>query len=279
MGLRINTNTAALNTQYHLQNNNKSVSRSFEKLASGSRINKAADDAAGLSLSEKMRANIRGLKQADRNAQDAVSFTQVAEGSLSQIANILIRLRELGIQASSDTVNDRDRNILGLEYDQMLQEVDRIVGITEYNGTKLLSGVGNKIDFQVNTKNSDIVDRISFDPAQADMSTTSLGINGASVADKISAQESLAKIDSAIASVSDVRASFGAIQSRLISVSENISNSVENISAANSRIKDTDIAEESTELAKKNMMLQAGTSILAQANQQTGQALSLLTKG
>jgi len=279
MGLRINTNTASLNTQYQLQNSHKSISRSMERLSSGSRINRSADDAAGLAISEKMRANIRGLKQADRNAQDGISFTQVAEGSLSQIANILVRLRELSIQAASDTVTDKDRKIISLEYNQMLQEIDRVAGMTEYNGTKLLSGIGDKIDFQINTKNSDDMDRVSFDPGRADMSTIALGINGIGADDKVSAQQSLEMLDGAISNVSELRASFGSIQSRLISATENIMSNLENISAANSRIKDTDIAEESTELAKKNMMLQAGTSILAQANQQPGQALSLLTKG
>lgn len=279
MGLRINTNTAALNAQFQLRNTNKGVAKAMEKLSSGSRINKSADDSAGLAISENMRASIRGLKQADRNAQDGVSLTQVAEGGLNEIAGILLRLRELGIQASSDTVSDSQRTLIGSEYNQMLSEIDRIASATEYNGTKLLLGVGNKIDFQINTKNSDLVDRISFDPAQADMTTTSLGVEQTSVNDKISAQESLNRIDQAISSVSDLRATFGSIQSRLNTATENIMSNLEGLSAANSRIKDTDIAEESSEMAKKNMMLQAGTSVLAQANQQPGQALSLLTKG
>lgn len=279
MGLRINSNTAALNTQYQLRNNNKSIGQSMEKLSSGYRISKSADDAAGLAISENMRANIRGLKQSDRNAQDGVSLTQVAEGGLNQIANILLRLRELSIQSASDTVSDSDRGLISLEYNQMLQEVDRLANSTEYNGTKLLAGVGNKIDFQINTKNSDQVDRISFDPAQADMSTTSLGIEHSGVSSKPLAQDTLDMIDHAIGNVSELRATFGSVQSRLITATENILSNIENLSAANSRIKDTDIAEESSELAKKNLMLTAGTSILAQANQQPGQALSLLTRG
>lgn len=279
MGLRINTNTAGLNAQYQLRNNQKGVASAMERLSSGSKVNRSADDAAGLSISENMRANIRALKQADRNAQDGVSLTQVAEGSLSQIADILVRLRELSLQAASDTVADPQRVLISREYNQMLEEIDRIASATEYNGTKLLLGVGDKIDFQINTKNSDAVDRISFDPAQADMTTTSLGIEHSVVTDKVGAQQSLAMLDGAINSVSELRATFGSIQARLNTTTENIINSLESLSAANSRIRDADIAEESSELAKKNMMLQAGTSILAQANQQPGQALSLLQKG
>lgn len=279
MGLRINTNTAALNAQYQLRNNSKGVSNAMEKLSSGSRINKAGDDAAGLAMSETMRANMRGLKQADRNAQDGISLTQVAEGGLSQVANILVRLRELCIQSASDTISDRDRVLVQREYNQMLEEIDRIASSTEYNGTKLLAGIGKTLDFQINTRNSDLVDRISFDPSQSDVGTISLGIDQSSVVDKASAQDSLAMLDQAIGSVSDLRSTFGSIQSRLIAATENIITSLESLSSANSRIRDADIAHESSELAKKNVMLQAGTSILAQANQQPGQALSLLSRG
>lgn len=279
MGLRVNTNAAALNTQYQLRNNSAGISRAMEKLSSGYRINKSSDDAAGVAISEAMRANIRGLKQSDRNIQDAISFTQVADGSLSQISNILIRLRELSLQAASDTVSDKERHLIDREFTQILAEVDRMAQSTEYNGTKVLAGVGDRLDFQINTKNSPEIDRISFDPAEADVTTMSLGINKISAADKYSAQQSLEMIDQAITNVSDLRANFGSMQSRLAMATENIISNLENISVANSRIKDTDIAEESSELAKKNLMLQAGTSILAQANQQPGQALSLLMKG
>ncbi len=279
MGLRINTNTAALNTQFHLRNSNKDISRSMERMSSGSRVNRSSDDAAGLAVSEKIRADIRGLKQVDRNAQDGISLTQVAEGSLSQISGMLIRLRELGVQAASDTINDENRRLLGREYSQILEEIDRIANATEFNGTKLLNGSGKTMDFQINTRNQPTVDRITFDPAQADMGIVSLGINESSVNDKESAQVSLDMIDQAMTSVSDVRAVLGSIQSRLNTTTENIHNNLESLSVANSRIKDTDIAEESSVMAKNNMMLQAGTSILAQANQQPGQALALLTRG
>lgn len=279
MGLRINTNTAALHTQFQLRNNNKSIATTMERLSSGSKINRSADDTAGLANSENTRANIRGLKQSERNAQDGISFTQIAEGGLNQISNILLRLRDMSVQSASDTVSDANRELIALEYNHLLAEVDRLANSTEYNGTKLLSGIGKKIDFQINTKNSDQADRISFDPAQADVSTTSLGIEHSGVETKIIAQKSLDMIDGAISNISELRALFGSIQGRLSTASENIVTNIENLSASNSRIKDTDVAEESSELARKNLMLQAGTSILAQANQQPGQALSLLNKG
>lgn len=279
MGLRINTNTAALNAQYQLRANSRNTATAMERLSSGHRINKSADDAAGLAASEMMRANMRGLQQVDRNAQDGISLTQIAEGSLNQISNILSRLRELSLQASSDTVSDKDRKLIGSEYSQMLQEIDRIAITTEYNGNKLLTGESGKIDFQINTRNSPNVDRITFDSSEADVRTPALGISMISVEDKLLAQDSIARIDRALTAISGLRATFGSIQTRLTTTSENMMSNLENIAAAHSRIKDTDIAEESSVLAKNNLMLQSGTAILAQANQQPGQALALLTKG
>ena len=279
MGLRVNTNTAALNSQFHLRNTQSSVQKAMARLSSGSRINSSSDDAAGLALSERMRADLRGLKQVDRNAQDGISLTQIAEGSLSQISNMLIRMRELGVQAASDTINDDNRGLVNLEYQQIKEEVERIASATEFNGTKLLNGSGSTMDFQINTRNVPTVDRISFDPAMADVGIESLGLASSTVEDKLGAQDSLAELDQAMSRVSELRASFGSIQSRLNTTTENIKNNLESLSAANSRIKDADIAEESTEMTKQNMMLQAGTAILAQANQQPGQALALLNKG
>ena len=279
MGLRISTNTTSLRAQQSLGQTKALLDKTFEKLSSGSRINRASDDASGLALSETFKSNMRGLKQANRNAQDGISLLQVAEGGLSEVGNILIRMRELGIQAASDTVGDRERKMVSLEYNQLKTEIDRIAATTEFNGTPLLSGTGDLINFQINTKNSDLGDRISFDSAKSDTRTESLGVQNTDVIDKESAQASLAAIDSALSQVSDVRADFGSIQSRLNSTVQNLNTSVENIAASNSRIRDADVAEESSELAKKNIMLQAGTSVLVQANQQPGLALSLLNKG
>lgn len=278
MGLRINTNTASLNAQRVLWGTKLGLDKSMEKLASGFRINRAGDDAAGLAISENLKAQIRGIKQAQRNAQDGISLVQVAEGAMNEVSSIMIRLRELAVQAASDTVGPVERQFLNVEYDQLISEVDRISEGTEFNGTQLLAGTGSILDFQVGTRNNPQIDRISFDASKADASSAALGVNLTSVADKASAQNSLAAIDQAIVSVSGMRADFGALQNRLQSTISNLQISSENLSAANSRIRDVDIAEETSELTSKNILLQAGTSVLAQANQQSNVALGLLTK-
>jgi flagellin len=278
MGLRINTNVASLNAQRNLMGTKWGLDKSLEKLSSGFRINRAGDDAAGLAISENLKAQIRGLKQASRNAQDGVSLVQVAEGGLNEISSIMIRLRELAVQAASDTIGPVERQFLNVEYDQLVSEVDRIADGTEFNGTPLLSGTGSILDFQVGTRNDPHLDRLSFDASKADANSAALGINLTSVADKASAQNSLAAIDSAIVSVSAMRADFGAVQNRLQSTIGNLAVSTENLSAANSRIRDVDIAEETAEMTKNNILLQAGTSVLAQANQSSNTALQLLNK-
>jgi flagellin len=278
MGLRINTNTASLNAQRNLMGTKLGLDKNLERLSSGFRINRAGDDAAGLAISENLKAQIRGLKQASRNAQDGVSLVQVAEGSLNEISQILIRLRELSVQAASDTIGPVERQFLNVEYDQLVSEVDRIADGTEFNGTGLLSGTGSILDFQVGTRNDPNIDRLSFDASKADANAAALGVNLTSVADKASAQNSLSAIDQAIVSVSAMRADFGAIQNRLQSTISNLAVSVENMAAANSRIRDVDVAEETAELTRNNILLNAGTSVLAQANQNAQTALSLLNK-
>jgi flagellin len=278
MGLRINTNIASINAQRNMRGTRLALDKSLEKLSSGLRINKAGDDAAGLAISESLKAQIRGYGQAMRNTQDGISMIQVAEGGLNEVSSIMIRLRELGVQAASDTVGPVERQFLNVEHEQLLQEIDRIADATEFNGTPLLNGTGALFDFQIGIRNDPTIDRISFDASKADANTAALGLNLTSVADKASAQNSLAAIDKAIMNVSAMRADFGAIQNRLQSTMNNLAVSIENISAANSRIRDTDVAEESAELTKNNVLMQAGTSVLAQANQTTQAAVSLLQK-
>ncbi len=278
MGLRINTNTASLNAQRNLSGTKLALDKSLEKLSSGYRINRAGDDAAGLAISENLKAQIRGLKQASRNAQDGVSLVQVAEGGLNEISSILIRLRELSVQAASDTIGPVERQFLNVEYDQLVSEIDRIADSAEFNGTQLLSGTGSILDFQVGTRNDPNIDRLSFDASKADANSAALGVNLTSVADKASAQNSLTAIDQAIVSVSAMRADFGAIQNRLQSTISNIAVSIENMSAANSRIRDVDVAEETAELTKNNILQSAGVSVLAQANQSSQAALQLLNQ-
>ena len=277
MGLRINTNIASLNSQRHLRATRQGLDRSIEKLSSGSRINRAGDDAAGLAISENLRAQIRGLGQAERNAQDGVSLVQVAEGGLQEISSILIRLRELAVQAASDTVGPTERKFLNTEYEALMSEIDRISNATEFNKIPLLNGTGTVFDIQVGTRNNPNVDRISFfDSSSADVTAVALGINLSGVADKASAQNSLSAIDGAIISVSSIRADFGAMQNRLQSIINNLAIGIENMSAANSRIRDTDVAQETAELTKNNILMQAGTAVLAQANQSISSALTLL---
>jgi flagellin len=277
MGLRINTNVPSLIAQRNLRTNRVSLDRSLERLSSGSRINRAGDDAAGLAISESMKAQLRGLGQAERNAQDGISVVQIAEGALAEVSNILIRLRELGVQAASDTVGERERGFMDVEYQQLLQEIDRISQSTEYNGVPLLSGSGHSFDIQIGTKNNPLVDRIKlFDSNQTDVNIVALGINLANVADKNSAQNSLAALDEAISKVTTIRSEFGAMQNRLQSVVANIATSKENLAAANSRIRDADMAEEVTEMTKGQILNQSGTAVLSQANASIKTALQLL---
>jgi flagellin len=276
MGLRINTNVASLNAQRNLRGTRLAMNRSLEKLSSGQRINRAGDDAAGLAISENLKAQIRGLKQAERNAEDGISLVQIAEGALGEISNIMIRLRELSVQAASDTIGSTERKFLNVEFEQLTSEVDRIANSTEFNRVPLLNGTGAVFDIQIGTRNDPISDRLTFDASSADVNVAALGLNLASVADKISSQNSLSSIDQAIISVSGIRADFGALQNRLQSTVNNIAVSVENLSAANSRVRDTDIAAETAELTRSNILMNAGTSVLSQANASTKTALSLI---
>ncbi len=278
MGLRIATNVSSLTSQRHLINTRRLLDRSLERLSSGYRINKAGDDAAGLAISEKLRAKTRGLIQAQRNASDGISLIQVAEGGLEEIQNILVRLRELGVQAASDTIGAQERRYLNEEYQSLKEEVDRIANVTEFNGTVLLDGTGGSLDFQVNTGGLNLlgVDRISFDAFKSDVNSDKLGLEELSIDTKVNAQRSLSIIDSAIEDVSSIRGELGAIDNRLSSTIRNLSVSIENLTAANSRIKDVDVAIETSELTRNNILMQAGTSVLQQANSIPKMALTLL---
>ena len=278
MGLRIATNVSSLTAQRHMRNTRRLLDKSLERLSSGYRINKAGDDAAGLAISEKLRAKTRGLIQAQRNASDGISLIQVAEGGLQEIQNILVRLRELGVQAASDTIGPQERRYLDEEYQSLKEEIDRIANATEFNGTVLLDGTGGTFDFQVNTGGQNLlgVDRISFNAFRSDVNIDKLRLEELSITTKEDAQRSLAFVDNAIEDVSSIRGDLGAIDNRLASTIRNLSVSIENLSAANSRIKDVDIAVETSELTRNNILMQAGTSVLQQANSIPQMALSLL---
>ena len=277
MGLRIKTNVPALVAQRNLRTTRSNLDHTLERLSSGLRINHAGDDAAGLAVSEILRAQTRGLAQAERNTQDGVSVVQIAEGALSEVSNILIRLRELGVQAASDTIGQSERQFLNIEFQQSLAEIDRIALGTEFNHVPLLNGASGNFDVQVGIGNNPSLDRIQlFDSNSADVGTVALGLNLSAVDDKISAQNSLASIDSAIAKVVSIRAHFGAIQNRLQTIINTNQIARENLSSAASRIRDMDMAEETTELTKNQILMQSGISVLGQANTTIKSALNLL---
>jgi flagellin len=304
MGLRIRTNVASLNSQRRLSLSTDSLQDSMAKLSSGKRINKAADDAAGLSISENLRADVRSLGQAKRNANDGISLVQTAEGGLEETTSMLIRLRELATQAASDTVGATERGFLNKEYIALKDEIDRIANSTEFNGTRLLIGqadVGSELANADNTypleiqvganyyNDADAVDnRNPVNIVKLDLNSMnaftegegSLDIGraneGTQVDTKRGAQESLAKLDVAITKVNDYRATLGAAQNRLGATVKNLAIQIENLDASRSRISDVDFAEETATMTQQRILQQAGVSVLAQANQLPNAAMTLL---
>jgi flagellin len=276
MGFRINTNVMSMAAQRSLSKTNEFQQASLGKLASGQRINRASDDAAGLAISEKLKANIRSINQANRNANDGISMIQTAEGGLNEISSLLLRLRELSIQSASDTVGDTERKFTDIEYQNLKQEIQRISEVTSFNDKKLLDGTGQKYEFQIGTKNDVFQDRINFDAAATNSTLASLGVGELTVNNKVDAQGSLSKLDNAIESISGQRANLGALQNRLISTSNNLQTTMENLSSANSRIRDTDLAAETAENTKLSILANSGVSVLAQANNSGSAALKLI---
>jgi len=276
MGMRVSTNVSAINAQRNLTGSQRAIGKSMGQLASGSRINIAADDAAGLAISEGLKASIRSSAQAQRNANDGISMVQTAEGGLNEIGNIVVRLRELGIQASSDTVGSVERGFLNKEVEQLKSEVQRISSVTTWGKTKLLDGSTPTFDFQVGIFNNAEEDRISFDASQNVATLDALGLASLDYTSKEGAQAALESLDSAQELVNGYRANLGALQNRLTSTVDNLGVAHENMSAANSRIRDTDVAQASSEMVRNNILLQAGTATLAQANQTNQLALKLI---
>ena len=306
MGLRVRTNVQSLVAQRHMQMSGEEMNKATERLASGYRINKGADDAAGFAISEVLRADIRGLNQARRNANDGVSLIEVAEGGLSEINNIMIRLRELSVQAASDTIGQRERGYLNQEFFSLKDEIDRIAGGTEFNGTRLLVGNheipeemkrnsnGSPLEVQVGKDYFKEVDSLqAFNPVNViriDMSKLnaftdgegSLGLGntqneeGARIDTKVGAQTAIGTLEVAMEQVASYRASLGAIQNRLEKTDKAIAVQTESLTAAKSRIKDADFASETANLTQSKILQQAGAAVLAQANQQPEIALKLL---
>ena len=277
MGMRINTNVASLSAQRSLSVNKMNTDNNLRKLSSGERITRAADDAAGLAISEKLKGHIRGIRQARRNADDGISLIQTAEGGLSEISSIIIRLRELSVQAASDTVGDTERGFSDIEFQQLKDEINRISKGMEFNGRKLLDGSGGRVEVQVGIHNDPTQDRIAYDSTLTDATLVALGLHVETIASKEGAQLSLEKLDNALVRVNGVRANLGALQNRLQSTTNNLLVTDENFSAANSRIRDVDVAAETADLARNNILNQASVSVLSQANNAPQFALKLLS--
>lgn len=276
MGLRIATNIASQSVQKNLKQVSNESDQSLSKLSSGKRIVRAADDAAGLAIAKNLEAQTKGLRQAARNANNGISLVQTAEGGLNESTQILTRLRELTIQASSDTVGETERGFLNKEYQQLLEESDRIALSTTFNGTNLLNGDGDgKMEFQVGAYGGEI-NRISFDSSETNAQIDELGVGGTTIESKEDARDAIENIDGAIEKVNGFRATLGSIQSRLQSSVSNLEIQSVNQDAARSVIEDVDVAEESSKLAASNIVKQAGISTLAQANNLPTQAMRLL---
>lgn len=274
MAISMLTNTTSLNAQRNLNKSNNALSNSISRLSSGMRINKASDDAAGLGISSKLTASTRSLVQAQRNANDGQSMLQTAEGGLAEVGNILSRMRELATQAANGgTLGATERGYLNDEFSALSTEISRISATTKYNGQTLLDGSASGLSLQVGIEDT-ADDRISFSIGAADAST--LGVAALDISTSAGAASALSTIDSAIEDVSSARGSIGAIENRLVSTVNNLASMQENFQAANSRILDVDVAEETAALSRNQTLVQAGTAVLAQANQMTSTALSLL---
>ncbi|MDU0313437.1 flagellin [Phycicoccus sp. M110.8] len=274
MGLQINTNVAAMNAYRNLSSTQSSMATSLERLSSGLRINRAADDAAGLAISEKLRAQTNGLNQATSNAQDAISLVQTAEGALNETHSILQRMRQLSVQAANDTNTADDRTAIQSEVTALNDELDRIASTTQFNGQNLLDGTGGTsgtFTFQIGANSGQTVD-VAF--AKAD--TTTLGTGTLDVSTSAGAATALTAIDNAIKTVSGNRADLGAVQNRLQHTINSLSVASENSAAAESRIRDTDMAKEMTSFTRSQILQQAGVSMLAQANSAPQSVLKLL---
>jgi len=276
MGLRIATNIASQSVQKNLKEVSNAGNATLEKLSSGKRITHSSDDAAGLAIATNLEAQTKGLRQATRNANDGISLVQTAEGGLNETSNILVRLRELTIQAASDTVGESERGFLDKEFQELTKEVDRISESTVFNGAQLLNGAGKgEMDFQVGAFAGE-QNRITFDSGETDSSASSIGVSGISIGEKDGALDAIASIDEAIEKVSGQRANLGSIQSRLHSTVKNLETQTINQDAARSVIQDVDVAEASASLASNTVVKNAAVATLAQSNQIPMTALRLI---
>ncbi len=276
MGFTIQTNSLANTAMRNLNNTEERMSSVVSKLATGSRIVRAADDPAGLAISDQMNATIRSLNQAQRNAQDAISLIQVFEGGTTEISNMLIRIRELSIQAASDTVGEKERNMLNLEAQEMKSEITRVARTTTYMDRELLAGEEVRLEFQVGVNNDDEKDRVVFDPGNTDMTSDGLAVGDIDITEADSAREGLEALDMAITQVNELRAKIGSTQNRLQTTINAQGIYAENLMNAKSRIRDADMAYETTNLTRETILRQAGVAVLQAANENPKLALQLL---
>jgi flagellin len=276
MGMQINTNIAANNAYRNLNNTQSDLSKSLEKLSSGLRINRAADDAAGLAISQGLKSQVGGLTVAARNAQDGISVVQTAEGQLTEVHSILQRVRDLAVQAGNDSNNTDSRAAIKTEVDQLQKELTRISGDANFNGINLLDGSNATLTFQVGAGSVAANDQIDVDLTGANVSTVATAVGALTFDTAANALTSIAALDTQITSVSTARANLGAVQNRFESTIRSLNVSKENLSAASSRITDTDMAEEMVKYTRSNILSQAGTAMLAQANQSNQGVLQLL---
>ena len=274
MGLRVNTNVASINAQRNLSQVNEKLAGNFRRLATGLRISTAADDAAGLAISERLRSQVRSLDQAKRNANDGISLVQTAEGALGEVSNIMGRLRELAVQSANGTVSNNDKETLDEEFQSLVNEINRIGASTEFNDIKLLDGSQSSVTFHIGFGTSESLDQLTV--ALSPSLSTSLSLNSLDIGSGGDTSTAIGAIDTAINSVSSLRGRLGATQNRLNSTINNLSVQVENLSAAESRIRDVDVAYETAQLTRNSILQQASISILAQTNAQPQSALALL---
>lgn len=267
---------AAIQSHRTMTTVGRETEESSAKLASGSRIAKAADDAAGLAISERMKSHIRSSKQAGRNANDGISLVQVAEGGLNESTALLTRMRELAVQAASSTMDDSNRAMTEMEYQGLKAELDRIAAGTRFNGRSLLDGSGGEMDFHVGLFEGGM-DRITYGAGEFNSSVSSLGVGGVSLLSQQGAQSSLGVLDQAFNKIANQRSQLGSIQNRLLSSSNNLGIYSDNMSAANSRIRDVDVADEASKQARNSVVMQAAVATGAQANVEPQRALKLLS--
>jgi flagellin len=274
MGLRVNTNVISMNAQRNLAKVTEALAGNFRRLSTGLRIASAADDAAGLAISERLRSQVRSFEQAKRNANDGISMVQTAEGALNEVGDLLTRLRELAVQASNGTVSATDRDTLQQEFGSLVSEIDRIAQSTEFNGIKLLDGSTGTVSFQVGIGTTAGVDTLTVDLGNS--RTNALAIDTLDIGSTGAPATAITALDAAIDTVSSLRGGFGAAQNRLGSTIRNVAVQVENLSAAESRIRDVDVAYETAMLTRNQILQQASIAMLAQANVLPQSALQLL---